>query len=663
MVKLAKYFVKLAFISLLIVIGLLFKSNVSYAESNTSLKAMGFIDDLSNGSIVTGIKDIHGWFLDGSIVDKIDVMVDGDYIDRATYGLSRPDVGNRYPDYQNNNSGFNYNLNTRILSNGIHTVTFRETGKNGEINDQSIRLNIQNPSAMGFIDDLSNGSIVYGIKEIHGWFLDSNTVDKIDVLIDGNYRDRAIYGLSRPDVGQTYPIYGNNNAGFKYTLNTRALSNGIHTITFRETGRNGKVKDESVRLNIQNPPAIGFIDDPTEGSKVDGTKEIQGWFLDGSIVDKIDVMIDGAYKDRATYGISRPDVGRAFPAYDNNNAGFRYYLDTRVLTNGKHQITFRETGRNGKIKDQSVQLNVENPSAKGFIDDLNDGAQIQGIQTFRGWYLDGSIVDKIDVMIDGQYRYRATYGKYRPDVGQAFKEYHNNYAGFDFKLDTQELGNGWHTITFREAGRNGAINDLNIRVNIKNIPAHSFVDLDLKKASNISLDELINYVKPRAKNHPSSIFNNDGILREVLQSAINAEKIYGVNAQYLIAHAIWESGWGESSISKYKHNLFGYGAYDANPFNGAYYFPTYQEGIYYVAYKIRSNYLEENGPYYWKSPTLEGMNHYYATDNNWSNGIAGVMKSIKPFNTDYYASQPEMITSSVNNKKYGSAIPVGQPRP
>ena len=42
---------------------------------------------------------------------------------------------------------------------------------------------------------------------------------------------------------------------------------------------------------------------------------------------------------------------------------------------------------------------------------------------------------------------------------------------------------------------------------------------------------------------------------------------------------IHESNWGTSKIAQNKHNLFGYGAYDSNPYNGAYQFNDYSECI------------------------------------------------------------------------------------
>ena len=46
---------------------------------------------------------------------------------------------------------------------------------------------------------------------------------------------------------------------------------------------------------------------------------------------------------------------------------------------------------------------------------------------------------------------------------------------------------------------------------------------------------------------------------------IAAERKYRVNARFLLAAALHESGWGRSYISRVKHNLFGLNAYDRDP--------------------------------------------------------------------------------------------------
>ena len=43
------------------------------------------------------------------------------------------------------------------------------------------------------------------------------------------------------------------------------------------------------------------------------------------------------------------------------------------------------------------------------------------------------------------------------------------------------------------------------------------------------------------------------------------EAEFNVNALYLMAHAIHESGWGTSILAQTKHNLYGINAVDSDP--------------------------------------------------------------------------------------------------
>ncbi|MCL6443910.1 MAG: peptidoglycan-binding protein [Alicyclobacillus sp.] len=108
------------------------------------------------------------------------------------------------------------------------------------------------------------------------------------------------------------------------------------------------------------------------------------------------------------------------------------------------------------------------------------------------------------------------------------------------------------------------------------------------------------------------------------QAFMDAQRIYGVNANYLVSHAIWETGWGKSAIALAKNNLFGYGAFDANPGEDAGRFPSNEYAILFEGWEVRQNYLTPGSSLY-VSPTLTGMNVHYATDPHWAAGIAGLM--------------------------------------
>lgn len=110
-------------------------------------------------------------------------------------------------------------------------------------------------------------------------------------------------------------------------------------------------------------------------------------------------------------------------------------------------------------------------------------------------------------------------------------------------------------------------------------------------------------------------------------SFMHAEQSFHVSARYFVAHAILESAWGTSAIARDKHNLFGFNADDANPYQDATTFPSFDACIQYVAQFIAQNYLSPTGRFY-HGPTLRGMNVDYASDPYWASKIASIADTI-----------------------------------
>ncbi|MBM4408445.1 MAG: hypothetical protein FJ038_07590, partial [Chloroflexi bacterium] len=106
-----------------------------------------------------------------------------------------------------------------------------------------------------------------------------------------------------------------------------------------------------------------------------------------------------------------------------------------------------------------------------------------------------------------------------------------------------------------------------------------------------------------------------------------AERKYGVNARYLLAHAMLETAFGTSYFARRYRNLFGWNAFDRDPGRYATRFASYEAGIDYVAGRIHDYYLRPGGRYYGGAPTLRGM-YMYASDPRWEQGIAWIANSM-----------------------------------
>ena len=114
------------------------------------------------------------------------------------------------------------------------------------------------------------------------------------------------------------------------------------------------------------------------------------------------------------------------------------------------------------------------------------------------------------------------------------------------------------------------------------------------------------------------------------------EDEYNINGMFVAAIGIHESAWGTSRLAKNKYNLFGYGAYDSNPYNGAYSFSNYSESIDLIARVLVKYYLNPpetkiydgqvaSGKYY-SGNTIAAVNKKYATDTHWGNSVYKYMQ-------------------------------------
>ena len=202
-------------------------------------------------------------------------------------------------------------------------------------------------------------------------------------------------------------------------------------------------------------------------------------------------------------------------------------------------------------------------------------------------------------------------------------------------LKVLEVKNDWYKINTQ--GTTGYVKIENTGYDEKEEPqenktTNSVTKLDfnmaLNKPSGLTLEQFKKVLKDSK--------DTNKIFEKNAEYFYYIEKQYNINGIFVASVGIHESAWGTSKIALAKHNLCGYGAYDSNPYNGAYQFTDYSEAIdliarvfvkYYINPKGTSIYGGEKaaGTYY-VSPTLSGVNTKYATDKNWANGVYSHMK-------------------------------------
>lgn len=153
-------------------------------------------------------------------------------------------------------------------------------------------------------------------------------------------------------------------------------------------------------------------------------------------------------------------------------------------------------------------------------------------------------------------------------------------------------------------------------------------NMALNKPSGLSLEQF--------KNVLNDDKDKNNIFSKNAEYFYYIEKQYNINGIFVAAVAIHESAWGTSRISLEKKNLFGYGAYDSNPYNSAYNFSDYSESIDLLARVFVKYYLNPKGTNiyggeiatgsYYNGATLTGVNTKYATDKNWASSVYQYMQ-------------------------------------
>ena len=149
-------------------------------------------------------------------------------------------------------------------------------------------------------------------------------------------------------------------------------------------------------------------------------------------------------------------------------------------------------------------------------------------------------------------------------------------------------------------------------------------NMDLNKPSGLTLDQFKKVLSGNSSDTQKVLENNAEYFYYI-------ERQYNINGVFVAAMAIHEGGWGTSKIANDKKNLFGYGAYDSNPYGGAYSFDTYAEGIDLIARVLVKYYINAPGTIlydgqaaqgtYYNGSTLTGVNTRYASDKNWANAV------------------------------------------
>jgi Tol biopolymer transport system component len=245
--------------------------------TGTSLGPFGTVDtptDFRTG--VTGAVPFTGWALDDVEVVRVSICRDafgaetapidpncggaaGIFVGFAVFiDGARPDVLAAFPASPlATRAGWGFMVLTNFLpnqGNGTFRFTMRAQDREGNWSVLGTRtMTCANASAtlpFGTLDTPFQGGVASGASFINfGWALtplpktipvDGST---IRVLVDGVDVGKADYNHARPDIQALFPGFNNTNGavGFRI-LDTTALANGLHTISWAVTDNMGAIE-------------------------------------------------------------------------------------------------------------------------------------------------------------------------------------------------------------------------------------------------------------------------------------------------------------------------------------------------------------------------------------------------------------------------------------
>lgn len=344
---------------------------------------------------------------------------------------------------------------------------------------------------------VGGGNSGAGLIPLHGWVLDDNGIDYVDVLVDGRVDGRAIYGRARPQVTTRHPNFPDSALpGFAYQLDTTRYLNGRHTVAIRVRSRSGEIVTLGSRainfVNItQNLQPFGKNEFPKPQAELRGNCNLEdparrynvvsGYALDAGVqqddtgVAFVELLLDRAILSSTShdcfyasvlggsvncYGVRRLDIERAYPTLkDSPHSGYRFVVDVGALIvrgygPGSHLFTIRAADHFGQVTNIA-----EFPVTFSCDEDLGDelsigdinvpapGMLAGGVVLANGWALDWNGVDRVLILVDGNYVGETTVGIPRPGVNALYIGYPDSPGpGWQFALDTTQLSNGRHEL-------------------------------------------------------------------------------------------------------------------------------------------------------------------------------------------------------------------------
>lgn len=316
---------------------------------------------------------------------------------------------------------------------------------------------------------------------IYGWALDKSTINRVEIYKDGVKLGNAEYGISRPDVNKAYPGYpSGDNAGYKITLSKNSISNGYHTIKVKAIGINSGYLEKSVQILMKKLPQRLYIDEPTANQNYKSENiRVYGWTLNNSGINKVEVYLDNQLKGQATYGLSRPDVNKAYPGYPSGDyPGYLYNMDVNSVSAGSHTVKVKAIGIDGGISETYKYISVTKLPLRTYIDSPFENQLVTNKSLeLSGWALNPSGIKSINVYVDDNIKGQAIYGSVRSDVNKVYPGYPSGEnCAYCYDMDVSILSLGSHTVKVAAVGNDGTTSYYKRSISVKRLTPKIYID-------------------------------------------------------------------------------------------------------------------------------------------------------------------------------------------
>lgn len=335
-------------------------------------------------------------------------------------------------------------------------------------------------------------------------------------------------------------------------------------------------------------------------------------------IDVIEVMLENTNSDKKMVNEQR-DVQFETQYEDNPN-----------LPRDEEQV--KQEGKIGKIQVTALQ---EYKDDQMINEEIIDSKTLEEVVTKIIYKGTSDLLKKYSVHIDDQ-----MYLLEAEDLKEEAKDDSNTICNVPRYLNVKikEAGEEWIKVAYN--GKEGYLKTTNItseavtpmikeKNRIATLKNNLNVDMDLSVPSGLTLSDFKTVLS-------NNLSDKNKIFEQSAEYFYKAEQKYKVNGIFLASIGIHESAWGTSKIANDKNNLFGFTAYDSDPYNSATSFDNYENAINKVAEVLSTKYLHVAGTKisdeltatgtYFNGTTAKSVNVRYASDTGWADKVFNYMQ-------------------------------------